>query len=333
MAATLTLEDLQRRVPVVGDKALIDLVNGIQVNRDIIRYRKNRGFFGQLLDTLAGSDRQRQLLLDGNLLAGQDALHQWVLELTDVLQVSQVALQITQQSLLETRTAIRSQRQDLAELSQHLTRLAQAVEARLSELDSRVHRLEKRVAANELRAAANEDLDRIFTAWSAQQTYIGFPWLLQVVFLIRELCSSSILLYELESGDSMQFRDRFINKILAESKHIPDRFFSLTDLLDETWRSTSSTDRNLATGLLETCSLSRQRLQNIPYLYTIGTTFELAALPESARPTKPAECAIELCRTQIESIPFGTDKKELITLIVEETAQDYLAIMTRSVRS
>ena len=44
--STLRLEELQRRVPVAGDKALIDLLNGIQVSKDIIRYRKNRGFFG-----------------------------------------------------------------------------------------------------------------------------------------------------------------------------------------------------------------------------------------------------------------------------------------------
>lgn len=30
------LEDLERRVPIVRDKALINLVNGIQVNYDLI---------------------------------------------------------------------------------------------------------------------------------------------------------------------------------------------------------------------------------------------------------------------------------------------------------
>jgi hypothetical protein len=55
--STCHLEELQRRVPIVGDKGLIDLVNGIHVSKDIIRYRKNRGFFGQLIDTLDGSDR------------------------------------------------------------------------------------------------------------------------------------------------------------------------------------------------------------------------------------------------------------------------------------
>jgi hypothetical protein len=33
--STCHLEELQRRVPVVGDKALINLVNGIQVSKDI----------------------------------------------------------------------------------------------------------------------------------------------------------------------------------------------------------------------------------------------------------------------------------------------------------
>ncbi len=42
--STRRLEALQRQVPVVGDKALVDLVNGIQVSKDIIRYRKSRGF-------------------------------------------------------------------------------------------------------------------------------------------------------------------------------------------------------------------------------------------------------------------------------------------------
>jgi hypothetical protein len=40
-SSTQTLEQLQKRVPGVGDKAIIDLINGIQINKDIIRYRKN----------------------------------------------------------------------------------------------------------------------------------------------------------------------------------------------------------------------------------------------------------------------------------------------------
>ena len=110
--STQTLEQLQKRVPGIGDKAIIDLINGIQINKDIVRYRKNRGWFGNLISKLDGSDHKRQLLLDGNLIAGQEALSNWVLELTDSLKISQIALEITQNSLLEARDAIRNQKQD-----------------------------------------------------------------------------------------------------------------------------------------------------------------------------------------------------------------------------
>ncbi|MBE8971223.1 hypothetical protein IQ277_35030, partial [Nostocales cyanobacterium LEGE 12452] len=104
--STRTLEELQRRVPGVGDKAIIDLINGIQVSKDIIRYHKNRSWFGELWDKLDGSNSKRKLLLNGNLVSGQEALSSWILEVSDSLRISQIALKVTQNSLLEARDAI-----------------------------------------------------------------------------------------------------------------------------------------------------------------------------------------------------------------------------------
>lgn len=327
--STLHIEELQRRVPVVGDKALIDLVNGIQVSKDLIRYRKNRGFFGQLLDTLDGSDRKRQLLLDGNLIAGQEALHQWVLELTDSLSISQVALEVTQQSLLEARDAIRRQKQRLQiqedallALTQGLDRLAQQVGTRLNELEARVRKLEVRVAAN-------EDLDRIVTAWAAEQTYTKLPWAVQVALLAREVFSSSVATYELETGDTTRYRSLLVNKILSTSKQLPQSFFGLADLLDYSWKPMVESDRTLIAALLEVRSIPPQRLQNTPLLFALGTTLELATLPEEARPSKPGQSAIALCRAQIGSVSRTTDAREFITTVIEETANDCVAILSR----
>ena len=328
--STRRLEELQRRVPVVGDKALIDLVNGIQVSKDLIRYRKNRGFFGQLIDTLDGSDRQRQLLLDGNLLAGQEALYQWVLELSDSLRISQVALEVTQQSLVEARDAIRCycqrlQRQEeaLQQLPHHLNQLAQQVGARLNQIEARIHQLEVRVAAN-------EDLDRIITAWAAEQTYTQMPWAVQIALLAREVFSSSVAMYELETGDKDRFRQLLVNKIIASSKQMPKSFFGLAELLEQSWAAMANSDRDLVAGLLEIRSVPPQRLQNTPILFALGTTMELATLPEEARPALPAHSAIALCRAQINSISRTTDAREFVTAIVEETANDCLVIMLRS---
>jgi len=54
---------------------------------------------------------------------------------------------------------------------------------------------------------------------------------------------------------------------------------------------------------------------------------ELATLPEEAKVSKPASSAIALCRAQIAPISRTTDVKEFITTVVEETANDCLAIM------
>ncbi|MBD2465968.1 hypothetical protein H6G89_33835 [Oscillatoria sp. FACHB-1407] len=319
---TDNLQELQRKVPVVGDKALIDLVNGIQISGDLIRYRKSRGFFGQLLDSLTGGDRQRQLLLDGNLIAGQQALSDWVLELSDSLRVSQVALEVTQTSLLEARTAIRSQKKELLTLEQTFNQLAQQIGLRVDNLDARVRKLE-------IQIAAKQDFDQIVTAWEARQTYAEFSWAIQIALLIREVFSSSVVLYELETGNKTQFRQLLINKVLAESKDISGSFFGLADLLNTSHAEMKGDYAKLALGLLETRSFSQKRLQNIPYLFTLGTTLELAELPEDVKPAKPAQCAIELCRSQISSIDYTTDAKEFVTRLVEETANDCLTIATR----
>lgn len=329
---TQPLESLKRRVPIVTDKVLIDLVNGIQVGRDIIRYRKSRGFIGQLIDSIAGTDNyKRQTLLSGNLVEGQDALRQWVLELSDSLRISQVALEVTQQSLLEARDAIRlqqerlrTQEQSLLELSDSLYHLAQKVGTRLFQLEERVKNLEARVAAN-------EDIERIVTAWEAKQTYVGIPWAFQVILLAREVFSSSVAIYESKTNDKETYRYRLINKILALSSHMPSSFFGLTDLLEQSWSSLDEHDLHLSAALLEVRSPSSFRIHNSPILFMVGSTLEFAALPKNSRPRYPAKCAFGLCRAQISSnISRTIDIRGFVSGVVNEIADDCLTMIARN---
>lgn len=329
---TLHLEQLQRQIPIVSDKALIDLVNGIQVSQHILRYRKDRGWFGQLIDKVDSSDHKRRLLLDGNLIAGQEALYNWVQELVEKLRISEVALNVTQKSLLEARDAIRnlkqtSQIQDeaLLQLSNQLNILAQQVGVYLHDLEARVRSLEVRVAAN-------QDLDRIVTAWLAGQTYRLLPWTLQVALLVREVFSSSVVMYELETGDLKSYRELLVNKILANSKQLqPPSGCSLADLLDESWKKIKNNDDlELVAGLLEVRSVPRERLVNIPHLFVIGTTLELATLSEEARPNQPGQSAIALCRAHIDNIYRTTDASTFVDGVIQETANDCLAMISNN---
>ncbi len=328
--STRTLEELQRRVPGVGDKAIIDLINGIQVSKDIIRYHKNRGWFGELWDKVDGSNSKRKLLLNGNLVSGQEALSSWILEVSDSLRISQVALKVTQNSLLEARDAIRNHKQSLqkqeyaiVQLSDQLDELAQKVTTRLNNLEAQVRRLEVRIAAN-------EDIDHIVTAWVAGQTYTKLPWAVQVALLAREVFSSSVMMYELETGDTERYRQLLVNKIIATSKQLPDSFFGLGDLLDQSCMRMTKDDQELTAALLEIRSVPQQRLVNTPHLFVIDTTLELATLPTEARPSKPAQSALALCRAQIGTISRTTDAREFITYAVEETANDCMAMMNET---
>jgi hypothetical protein len=327
MRIAVNLQQLQQRIPPVGDKALIDFVNGIQVNKDLIRYRKNRGFFGQIFDGLTGSDRQRQLLLDGNLIAGQETLHQWVLELTDSLRISQIGLQITQESLLEARNAIGDVKKHIQQQEDKLDKLINLFSSIYDEINDKFNEIYSRIHRLEIRVSANEDLDRIITAWTAGQTYYNLPWPIQVILLAKETFSSAVLTYELETEDLTRFRPLLVNKILAHCQELPQKSFSLADLLDYSWKETKTDDLSLCASLLEVRSIPQARLFNTPLLFTMGTTLELANLPEEAKVNNPGKSAVALCRCQIDSIYRTTDAKEFITNIVEEIANDYLGII------
>ena len=328
---TQYLFDLQRRIPVIGDKALVDLVNGIDVGRDITRHRRDRSFIRKLMDQLGGTDEKLQSLLNDNSVAGQAALTQWMLELCDSIRISQVALQATQNSLLEARNAIRRQHEKnqtqeirLQAFEHKLALLSVQVHERLGEIEDRLNRVE-------LRVAANEDLECILAAWSAEQTYRKLPWAIQIVLLVREVFSSAVITYELQSGDTKRFRELLTNRIVAASPQMPKVFFGLSDLLEQTWTNIAESDRVMIAGLMEVRSFSQHRLQTMPYLFTIGTMLELATLPSEARPEQPAKCAIELCRSQVDDIPATTDTRKFVSRLIQETADDSLTVMAKRV--
>lgn len=325
--ATQYIADLQQRIPVVGDKALVDLVNGLEVSHDVIRYREGRSFLRQLVDKLNGKDDKLQSLIDNNFVAGQATLHQWVLELCDSVRISQVALQATQASLLETRSAIRRQYERLQVQAGKLQALDQRLEQLSSQLYDRFDQVEQRIHQIELRMAARDDFDQIVAAWAAGQTYQKLPWALQIPLLVREVFSSSVITYELQSKDTQFFRSLLINRVIETSKQMPTKFFGLEDLLEQSWQELSEPDQGLIAGLLEVRSIPQHRLRHMPYLFTIGTTLELATLPADTKPIKSAKCAIALRRSQFDDIPGITDTRRFVSQLIQEIADDHLTIL------
>ena len=322
------LTDFQRQVPIVADKALVDLVNGIQVTGEIIRFRKRLGVIGQMVETVTGKSAQSDLLVYSNLNVGQQSLAQWILELTDSLSISQLALRRTQESLIKALDAIRVHEHRLKQQSSQSLALAREIEELSSRVNSRLNEFDQRLQSLEFRVSAAEDFDRIVSTWIAGQTYQNLPWAVQVVFLAREVFSSYVTLYEFRSGDTKHFRNLLLQRMLVQSTAIPDTWFNLAELLDRTWNEMLSPDRSLVADLLEIRSWPLMRALDAPLLFALATTFEIASLPAGLLPPSPAKCAIEICRTRItQGITNTTDKKEFMRTVIAEVAEDCLRVM------
>jgi hypothetical protein len=312
------IQNLQQQIPIVSDKALIDLVNGIQINQDIISFRQTRSFIGRLFDGITGKDRERQILVESNLNSGILSLHQLILALSDNLRISDVALEITQAKLLEVRNAIRKHRQEIDLLNQ----LNAHLQIQLDDHEQRIQHLEKRV----YRIEVIQKIDVIIAAWLSGRTYQGFYWIVQLVFVTREIVDFALSDYESMTGD-ISLRSKIIDQlIIASGQKILDKSISLTELLNLAYQETETDKCLLAQTLLEVRSLSPLRLSSMPYLFTIGTTFELATLTEEYRPTDPAKIAFELCCRDYSLIHPVIGKKELIERIVHETSSDRLVL-------
>jgi hypothetical protein len=200
-------------------------------------------------------------------------------------------------------------------------------------MESRIYQIEDRVRMLELSVAAQKDFEQIITAWEANLTYSDLPWIVQVVMLVKEVFSSLVSVYELQTKDILTYRSQLVNRILARSEIAHARFFSLSDLLDSAWQQSKDlNDLELSLGILETRTLPYLRKQRIPLVFTMATTLEFASLTEEARPSKPGRCAVEICRTQIQDVDYTTTMNNFVTQITHECANDSLFIVANKAK-
>ena len=315
----INFNDLQKKIPIITDKILVDLVNSIQVNDDLISFRQKQGLFEQFFDNLTGADRKRQLAIDKNVNIAMQSLHSWVLDIANNLNVSNNAIITIEEKLIETRQAIRNQRQDINLLTDIVDQLKHRVddhEHRILELEQRVYRTEVDVK-----------IGNAIAAWQSKRTYQGFHWAIQVAFVTREIVDYALGDYErlIIKGKDSQLRQSISDRILATDSTIPDHHFSLIELLNLSYSETSPDNREIAGYLLEVESIPEQKIAKTPYLFTLGKTLELATQQQHQ---DPAKAAFELCRKYPNAMIYpATSKREFVERIVNETASDRLNLI------
>ena len=166
----------QRRYhPQLTEKAIIDLVNGLEVVGDHLRCRSTRPLVERIWRTLTGRASREQYLIDINLKTAQEAITAWVQAIQAFQTKSDLALTVVTKKLIETRTALNRQavRQS-------------GIEKTLCQIQEHLDGLTQRVGELEARDKAKDQRDLLLSHWEETKGHFISP-LIQIFLAIDTL--------------------------------------------------------------------------------------------------------------------------------------------------
>lgn len=303
----LDLQELARTNPPALDAVAIELVSSIAVAGDLLRFKARRGLLGRLVDRFTTS---RDLLLDESFGSAITALSALFLDLErDVilsdLAVTRVADAVAALQVEADRQAVKNAETDAA-LQQLMTATGK--------LRSRVDAIEHRLTAVELHVAARDTVDRALAAWTAGRTYAGMPWLLQVVLLAREICSSRAVAATLAGERGRDLEQYFV---LSVDRHLSAQAppsFSLASAIDDALARLDDDRLLLFLAAFEQAGGAR----SAPSIAAVALGVRLRLVAAGARPAHPAWCGIELLRGEGVDLSYTTRLPELVTNVLRE---------------
>ncbi len=323
---SLLFDRCAERIPNVPDKCLLDLVNGIEVSREVVSYRRRRSFLHRLVDGF-GKSRKQELLLHGNLVEGQAALTGLVKEMASRSAVTQHALFYTQRRLVESReellrlgdrvgsaeVRLDAVTIDVERLSEQLNQLSVVVGERLERLEQRVVRLEYW-----------STIDSVLAAWEAERTYAGLPWLLQLVLLAQHVWGNVRFDQLPESQHAEELLDLFADRVTKQLnfRQVPKQL-GLPSLMRETLGSYAADDHSLAHWLLD--HTDSQRAGDVPQPFQRWALLSHDLQEAGAHAEQEfdvAEIGWQLARVQMDApqFPRQISRRKLVERISKEVA-------------
>ena len=174
-ADTVWLSTQRHYHPQLTEKAVIDLVNGLEVVGDHLRCRSTRSFVERVWYATTGRASREQYLIDLNLKTGLETVEKWVRDIQKFQAKSDLALAVVAEKLTEARIA----------LDRHALRQSE-LEAALSQIQQRLDGLTQQVNELEARNKANDQIDLLLHQWEERMGRICSP-LVQVFLTIDEL--------------------------------------------------------------------------------------------------------------------------------------------------
>jgi len=310
---------LRQRYPGLGDRLLVELVNGIQVSREIIAFQRSRGVVAQLLDHLLLRRDARQQLLDTTLLAGQQRLLSLVQEIQIGFSISSLALVETQRTIMRLADQVRQLESRSLTQYAEFKEFEKLLQGRLKTISVEVADLSERVLALDAQA----EIDRSFADFRAGRTYSNLHWLWQTSLLALDIFAGMVGALEAQSGPNRSLRQYLANQVAqyleAAGVREPLR---LCETVDQAILITSSLDRKIINLLLTVRGLPGEIVAAMPYRFILASGIELSGLPDDASPRSPAECAYALGRRDMDMVVSRyLSRRDLAAGLVTEAAE------------
>lgn len=154
---------VQKILPCIADKFVIEIANSIQVSQDHIRVQSNRlGKAARIVDGFTGIGAKRQQQINQNLTTGLNAAFEWLNIFTQELSLGVSAIQVANQKIIEVQDAVT----DLAEFSIETRYILDELSVNLH---SRCDSLDQRLSLVEAENKAERQITLLFKQWEAHE--------------------------------------------------------------------------------------------------------------------------------------------------------------------
>lgn len=142
------------------DKAIVDLVNGLDVSRDHQKVIDSQGFLSRVANGFSGKNQKRQGEVNKVLTEGLESTVSWLTELTESVTTSNLAIQKVNERVDNLSNQLVNLTGNYLSTRSKLQQLSEFTSERLSILESDILNLR-------LEVKAKTQLDLVFSKWAA----------------------------------------------------------------------------------------------------------------------------------------------------------------------
>jgi hypothetical protein len=313
------LERLAEQIPLVPGRVLLELTNGLTVASALTAERQAQGVVSRLVSQILGHDRTAGLMTLRSLVDGQQALADWLVEVSARGAVSDLALAMAAAQLGETsRVAADARARSLA-LAAELRNISGLVGELAEICDTRLKELDAWHAEVTAYLAAQRAFDLAVERWQAGRSYAALPWAYQVILLAREVAVGPCGRWEAEHDEEFSTRltDRMVTHLTGRGQQ-PGGLV-VARLLEEGSRALADDDqRQLIAELLDVGLTAGLALSPRPLTTAAALTMDLSAIAAADRPASPGAIAVELARRRVGWLDGGATLASFVGTAVRE---------------